>query len=111
MVPPSLRGKGVRGLGLAVHMPISSRRGIMLLLVALSVALLAGCAYRPGGDALGFLRDGKLYTIQADGANLQQIAGDGIVSYGWSPTHQQLIYRTASPFPSSRCQSPIENAP
>ena len=53
---------------------------IAALLMALIAALLTGCAYHPGGDALAFLRDGKLYTIQQDGANLHQIAGDSIVS-------------------------------
>jgi hypothetical protein len=79
--------------------------------VTLAVALLAGCSYHPGGDALAFLREGKLYTIQPDGANLHQIASGGIVSYGWSPSRQQLVYRTASPFPSSVTQSPTEDAP
>jgi hypothetical protein len=84
---------------------------IAALLMALIAALLTGCAYHPGGDALAFLRDGKLYTIQQDGANLHQIAGDSIVSYSWSPSRQQLVYRMASPFPSNRGQSPLENAP
>jgi hypothetical protein len=88
-----------------------SRWLVAALLVALLAALLAGCGYHPGGDALAFLRDGKLYTIQADGANLHQIAGEGIVSYSWSPSRQQLVYRTAAPFPSNRGQSPLENTP
>lgn len=93
-------------------MAVTSRRGIVASLMgAFLLALLAGCAYHPGGDALAFLRDGKLYTVQADGANLHQIAGDGIVSYGWSPTHQQLTYRTASPFSAGLGHSPVENAP
>jgi hypothetical protein len=87
------------------------REIVTALLGALLLALVAGCAYHPGGDALAFLRDGKLYTIQADGANLHQIAGEGIVSYSWSPSRQQLVYRAASPFPSNRGQSPLENAP
>jgi Tol biopolymer transport system component len=95
---------------LTVRISVRSRWGIAALLVAVTTLLLVGCAYQPGGDALAFLRDGKLYTIQADGADLHQIAGDGIVSYSWSPTHQQLVYRTAKPFPSSRGQSPMENA-
>jgi hypothetical protein len=87
------------------------RRASIPLLMALLLALVAGCAYHPGGDALAFLRDGALYTIQPDGANLHQIASGDIVSYGWSPSRQQLVYRTASPFPSNRGQSPLENAP
>jgi hypothetical protein len=79
--------------------------------MALLLALMAGCAYHPGGNALAFLRDGHLYTIQADGSNLHQIAGGDIVNYSWSPSRQQLVYRTASPFPSNRGQSPLENAP
>jgi Tol biopolymer transport system component len=81
------------------------------LLAALTTALLASCAYHSGGDALAFLRDGALYTIQPDGANLHQIASGGIVSYGWSPSRQQLVYRAASPFPSNRGWSPLENVP
>jgi Tol biopolymer transport system component len=92
-------------------MPAHLRRATILLLMTLLLALVAGCAYHPGGDALAFLRDGVLYTIQADGANLHQIAGDSIVSFSWSPSRQQLVYRTASPFPSNRGQSPLENTP
>jgi hypothetical protein len=91
-------------------MSAHSRRTGVLLLMALLLALVAGCAYHPGGDALAFLRDGALYTIQPDGANLHQIATGSIVSYGWSSSRQQLVYRTASPFPSNRGQSPLENA-
>ncbi len=90
---------------------LRSRWIFVVLLAALLTALLAGCAYHPGGDALAFLRDGKLYTIQPDGADVHQIAGDGIVSYSWSPSRQQLVYHTASPFPSNRGQSPLENTP
>jgi hypothetical protein len=92
-------------------MSAHSRRARIPLLMALLLALVAGCAYRPGGDALAFLRDGSLYTIQPDGANLHQIANGDIVSYSWSPSRQQLVYRAASPFPSNRGQSPLENAP
>ncbi|HEX3272744.1 MAG TPA: hypothetical protein VHR15_19020 [Ktedonobacterales bacterium] len=92
-------------------MPAHSRRASIPLLMALLLALLVGCAYHPGGDALAFLRDGHLYTIQADSSNLHQIAGGDIVSYSWSPSRQQLVYRTASPFPSNRGQSPLENTP
>lgn len=90
---------------------LRSRRIIVVLLATLATTLLAGCAYHPGGDALAFLRNGHLYTIQADGANLHQIAGGDIVSYSWSPSRQQFVYRTASPFPSNRGQSPLENTP
>jgi hypothetical protein len=91
-------------------MQVHSRHGIVALLMsALLLTAVAGCSYHPGGDALAFLRDGALYTIQPDGANLHQIAGGDIVSYSWSPSRQQLVYRTASPFPSNRGQSPLEN--
>src|SRR5690349_16142636 len=82
-----------------IHMPAHSRQATLPLLMALLLALLAGCAYHPGGDAMAFLRDGHLYTIQADSTNLHQIAGGDVVSYSWSPSRQQLVYRTASPFP------------
>src|SRR6516165_3595328 len=91
--------EGVRGLGLIV---LRSRWMRIALLAALTTALLASCAYHSGGDALAFLRDG---------ANLHQIASGGIVSYGWSPSRQQLVYRAASPFPSNRGWSPLENVP
>src|SRR5690348_13140142 len=94
-----------------ISMPAHSRRATIPLLMTLLLALVAGCAYHPGGDALAFLRNGALYTIQPDGANLHQIANGSIVSYGWSPSRQQLAYRTASPFPSNRGQSPLENTP
>jgi hypothetical protein len=92
-------------------MLLRSRWMIAAALVALVGALLAGCAYHPGGDALAFLRDGALYTIQPDGANLHQIASGGVVSFSWSPSRQQFVYRTASPYPSNRGLSSLENAP
>jgi len=82
-----------------------------LLFLMLLLVPLAGCAFHSGSDALAFLRDGQLWTVQADGANLHQVASGGIVSFSWSPDHRQFVYRTASPFPDNRRQTPIENAP
>jgi hypothetical protein len=108
---PRGRSSGRRGLNRR-RMSVRLRRGVVApLMGALLAALLAGCAFHSGSDALAFLRDGQLWTIQGDGANPHQVASGGIVSYGWSPDHRQFAYRTASPFPASQRQSPIQNAP
>src|SRR5437879_11332702 len=69
----------------------------MLLLLLICVASTAGCSPgHVGGNEIAFLRDGQLWTIDPDGANAFEIAGDNpaVIGYGWSPTHQLLTFRT-----------------
>lgn len=68
----------------------------MLLFLASMAACSPG---HVGGNEIAFLRDGQLWTIDPDGANAFEIAGDNpaVIGYGWSPTHQLLTFRTLDP--------------
>lgn len=67
---------------------------VVLLLVIL---LLAACSPgHVGGNEIAFIRDGQLWTIDADGANAFAIVTQDtpVIGYNWSPTHQILSFRT-----------------
>ena len=69
----------------------------LFILVLLFLASLAACSPgHVGGNEIAFLRDGQLWTIDPDGTNAFEIAGNdpAVVGYGWSPTHQLLTFRT-----------------
>src|SRR5712691_64721 len=67
------------------------------ILVLLLLVSMAACSPgHVGGNEIAFLRDGQLWTIDPDGANAFEIAGNNpaVIGYGWSPTHQILTFRT-----------------
>jgi hypothetical protein len=69
----------------------------LFILVLLLLVSMAACSPgHVGGNEIAFLRDGQLWTIDPDGANAFEIAGDNpaVIGYGWSPTHQLLTFRT-----------------
>ncbi len=72
----------------------------LVLLCLLVLAALAACSPgHTGGNEIAFLRAGELWTIDPDGANAFEVAGGTppVVSYGWSPDHQILTYRSLDP--------------
>src|SRR5947199_8517896 len=72
---------------------------LFILLLLLLVSMAACSPGHVGGNEIAFLRDGQLWTIDPDGANAFEIAGNdpAVVGYGWSPTHQLLTFRTLDP--------------
>src|SRR5256884_8679805 len=72
----------------------------LFIFVVLLLASMAACSPgHVGGNEIAFLRDGQLWTIDPDGANAFEIAGDNpaVIGYGWSPTHQLLTFRMLAP--------------
>ena len=69
---------------------------LFILLLLLLVSMAACSPGHVGGNEIAFLRNGQLWTIDPDGANAFEIAGDNpaVVGYSWSPTHQLLTFRT-----------------
>ncbi|GAC1382710.1 MAG: hypothetical protein NVSMB33_10220 [Ktedonobacteraceae bacterium] len=69
---------------------------ILILLLLLLTNLAACSPGHLGSNEIAFLRNGQLWTIDPDGNNAFAIATDNtpIISYGWSPTHQLLTFRT-----------------
>lgn len=75
---------------------LGSRIAALLTLSSLVLALVSGCAAHTGGDTIAYLRDGVLWTIQPDGSNRINVAGDSVVGFAWSPNHHELVYRTGA---------------
>src|SRR5256885_9057545 len=72
----------------------------MLLLLLICVASTASCSPgHVGSNEIAFLRNGQLWTIDPDGANAFMVVANTpeVVSYGWSPNHQLLTFRTLDP--------------
>jgi Tol biopolymer transport system component len=71
------------------------RATLALLFAAITCAALTGCGVHPGGQQIAFLRTGALIALNPDGSNARTLASGSIVSFAWSPDHQQLVYRMA----------------
>ncbi len=73
---------------------MKQRRVAFLILLVLS--LLSACTPgHLGTNIIAFLRDGRLWTIDPNGANAFAIVSQGapVVSYAWSPDHHLLSFR------------------
>lgn len=70
---------------------------LLALLPLLASLLLIAC--QPGHDGtkiIGYLKDGQLWTVDANGANSFAIAKQEVpvIGYSWSPNHQIVAFRT-----------------
>jgi len=71
-----------------------------LLLLLLLLGGLGACSPgHVGGNEIAFLRNGHLWTIDPDGANAFEVVANDVpvVGYGWSPTHQIIMFRSLDP--------------
>src|SRR5207248_2661515 len=71
-----------------------------ILLWLLLLSSIAACSPgHLGSNEIAFLRNGQLWTIDPDGANAFMVVANApeVVSYGWSPNHQLLTFRTLDP--------------
>jgi hypothetical protein len=70
------------------------RIGIFLILISL-LPLVACTPGNLGSNVIAFLRDGKLWTIDPNGANAFEVVAlnTAIIGYSWSPSHQILAFR------------------
>ena len=74
-----------------------------LAALALLSALLAGCAFHPGGEQIAWQVGDQLWVANPDGSNARQIAPRDVAGYSWSPDHHELAFRygvSASPPPA-----------
>lgn len=78
------------------YLRMGSRSAALLTLLCLVLALISGCAAHTGGDTIAYLRDGVLWTIQPDGSNRLNVAGNSVVGFAWSPNHHELVYRAGA---------------
>ena len=84
-----------------------------LLALAAVLALLAGCAYQPGGDQLAWLRGDQLWVANPDGSAPRQLAPHQVAGYAWSPDHHELVFRygpAVNPPPAGAVWSAPETA-
>ncbi len=75
------------------------RKRVILLWLLLLSSVAACSPGHLGSNEIAFLRNGQLWTIDPDGANAFAVVADApeVVSYGWSPNHQFLTFRTLDP--------------
>ena len=68
---------------------------LLLLLVLLSMLLAACTPGSLGNEGIAFVRDGKLWTIDPDGANAFAAVAQStpVLGYGLSPDHQIFVFR------------------
>lgn len=59
----------------------------------LGVLALGACAPRAGSEVIAFLRDGQLWTVNADGSDVTSIVSGHVVGFAWSPDHHQMVIR------------------
>ncbi len=64
-----------------------------LLALAVLSALLAGCAFHPGGQQIAWQAGDQLWVANPDGSNPRQIAPREVAGYAWSPDHHELSFR------------------
>jgi hypothetical protein len=70
---------------------------LYLLTFLLATAFLTACSPgHTGNNEISFVRNGQLWTIDPDGANLFQVttANTQVIGYTWSPDHRVFAYRT-----------------
>jgi len=69
----------------------------VLLLALLSMLALAACTSgNLGSEEIAFVRDGNLWTIDPNGANIFEAEAQStpVLGYGLSPDHQLFVFRT-----------------
>lgn len=69
----------------------------VLVLLVLLLSILGACVPGDlGSEEIAFLRDGHLWTINANGANAFEVAVQDtpVLNYGLSPNHQLFVFRT-----------------
>ncbi len=72
------------------------RTCLFSVLVVLLAVLLAACAPGSlGSEGIAFVRDGKLWTIDPNGANAFVVVAQStpVLGYGLSPNHQIFVFR------------------
>ena len=71
------------------------RQRLFLLFLLLCTYLAACSPGHLGGNEIAFVRDGHLWTIDPNGANIFEVVSDSapVIGYAWSPDHQMFVFR------------------
>ncbi|HEU0003176.1 MAG TPA: hypothetical protein VFQ36_19855 [Ktedonobacteraceae bacterium] len=71
------------------------RQRLCLLISLLCISLAACTPGHVGGNEIAFVRDGHLWTIDPNGANIFEVVSDNapVIGYAWSPDHQIFAFR------------------
>lgn len=71
------------------------RQRLFLLFLLLCTYLAACSPGHLGGNEIAFVRDGHLWTIDQNGANIFEVLSDNapVIGYAWSPDHQMFVFR------------------
>lgn len=71
------------------------RQRLCLLFSLLCISLAACTPGHVGGNEIAFVRDGHLWTIDPNGANIFEVVSDNapVIGYAWSPDHQIFAFR------------------
>ena len=71
------------------------RLRLCLLCLLLCIYLAACSPGHLGGNEIAFVRDGHLWTVDPNGANLFDVVSDKapVIGYAWSPDHQVFVFR------------------
>ncbi|MGH2493696.1 MAG: hypothetical protein ACRDIV_03235 [Ktedonobacteraceae bacterium] len=71
------------------------RLRLCLLFLLLCIYLAACSPGHLGSNEIAFARDGHLWTVDPNGANLFEVVSDNapVIGYAWSPDHQIFVFR------------------
>ncbi len=64
-----------------------------LLLALFVAALLAGCAFHPGGAQIAYLNGDQLWVVNPDSSQPRELATQDVRGFSWSPDHHELVFR------------------
>ncbi len=64
-----------------------------LLLALFVAALLAGCAFHPGGAQIAYLNGDQLWAVNPDGSLPRKLTPQDVRGFAWSPDHHELVFR------------------
>jgi hypothetical protein len=81
---------------IGIRYTLRMKRQRLFLLSLLLCTYLAACSPgHLGGNEIAFVRDGHLWTIDPNGANIFEVVSDGapVIGYAWSPDHQMFVFR------------------
>lgn len=90
------------------------RQRLCLLFLLLCIYLAACSPGHLGGNEIAFVRDGHLWTIDPNGANLFEVVSSAapVIGYAWSPDHQIFAFRELdSHYASTPAGKNLQNNP
>jgi len=99
VAPTSLSSRSTPGLLViptGIRYTLRMKLQCLFLLFLLLTIFMAACSPgHLGGNEIAFVRDGHLWTIDPNGANIFEVVSDNapVIGYAWSPDHQMFVFR------------------